>query len=391
MKHGVFHQAIRFVPAALLALYLFPAAAAEPEPAKIPVVKTFGELLAAPTVKEGEFAWPKAAGGKDASAPKIHVGISGLSSDLHDGIILYLLIEEPAPFHLIENFPSDFLGPFPVTVEGPQEAPQVKLAESRQLAENLAEMPEGGHRLFMKTIPMTSPGTCKIGLTGIKGETFAAAKVEVSRESAQLWTPWAEPLQKAREEAAEGGEDPISVEDVSNPKSGAAFPKAENSSGQIVAKNTDPKTSLPALWPEAPHPKARCYLETNLLTVQLDQPYEIMFPLRHFLTRWWVNGKAARLSPKVEELEALRAWCGHVPNEDQFQFAIEFAADRLGAKDGDVIGVQLLFCPGGWEYGKEEMEKLAESAVSDRTMSLSVLLPRVDFVWKDGKLQPRES
>lgn len=394
MKHGAAKLLLRLIPSTLLAFHLFPAAAGGPEPIKIPVVKTYGELLATTPVREEEFAWPKAAAGKDAMAPKIHLGISRLSSDLHDAVILYLLIEEPVPPKMIEGYEDNLLGPFSVQVERPREEQMLQLKAMEQMARAASmDRPEGGHRLFLKVVPLDAAGTWKIGLQGLKGKIFAEAKITASKESAPVWVPWVPPLkeQQAQEKLQEEEEDPITVEEVSNPKGGAAYPSAKNQGGQIVSKNINPKADLPALWPETPHPKARCYAETNLLTAQLDQPYEIMFPLDHFLTRWWVNGKPAKLSVKEGVADSARAWSGQVPNEDQFQFSIQFDAARLKAKEGDIIGVQLLFCPGGFEYGEARANQLFEAASAFKAMDLSVLLPRVNFVWKDGKLQPKGS
>lgn len=82
---------------------------------------------------------------------------------------------------------------------------------------------------------------------------------------------------------------------------------------------------------------------------------------RLFLARWWVNGK-----PYVPALPApANAVESDYTREIFFsqECKLEPTLDlkRLGAKSGDTIGVQLLYCPNDWHYA--EMLQLAKKEV----------------------------
>lgn len=74
-----------------------------------------------------------------------------------------------------------------------------------------------------------------------------------------------------------------------------------------------------------------------------------MFP-ESVLARWWVNGKPFVPGP----LEKLQDGSGHRGglsfSARQILVKFEMDAAKLGAKSGDKIGVQFLYCPMGYEF-----------------------------------------
>ena len=68
-----------------------------------------------------------------------------------------------------------------------------------------------------------------------------------------------------------------------------------------------------------------------------------------FLTRWWVNGKAfGTFVIYREDMRKKVVQLARVPQSiRRVEFLMEFEAKRIGAKPGDEVGCQLLYCPGG--------------------------------------------
>lgn len=81
---------------------------------------------------------------------------------------------------------------------------------------------------------------------------------------------------------------------------------------------------------------------------------------RIFLVRWWVNGK-----PYVPALPAPEDARAHsytqVIYSQECKLEPKLDLNQLGAKSGDTLGVQLLYCPNDWHYA--EMLELAMKKV----------------------------
>ena len=255
----------------------------------------------------------------------------------------------------------------------------------------------GSAFLYMKVIPMNQIGEYTLSLwerlDGTKNTAFfavASATVKVSKEPETFWSPWGEP--KAEETAMQEAVANYRMMDVANPDTGIALPKWEGEEPVLIEKLPDAKLPLPQLLPAKPDAGIKLSVKDNQLIVKLDDDVSDYFldEDETFLTRWWVNGKP--FIPKLDT-PALRnraraaAQAANAGSEVEVRFQVEFHPEFLGLKKGDTVGVQLLYCPHGWECTGPELIKEAAAAmqksvpIKAEQIHISRLSNRVDFVY----------
>lgn len=371
--------------------------------AKVPVVHTWKDLLALKPLIDADWrSWPPRAEGlepAEAGRIKIRVGIDRTASKLNDAAVLYCLAESAERTRLPSQNET-CLGPLQVTVESPKPPPHA-LAEDKKVLQD-ALQPARPYRLFLKVIPLTQPGKYKIKIaewvdTSGQGKTrdIAIAEVEVGDESIHLWYPWQNLPKEEKKESASSQKSAEAAEDtetalVSNPEGGPALPTIEGWIDQIVSKETDPDWVLPRPIPEALEDGNVVFTKQDTILVRLKDNYDLYWAADYFLTRWWVNGKPVKLSEKYQPVMEAREEARAVIPSNQVNFDIKFAPGHLGAKEGDEIGLQLLFCPFHWAYTSDinALTRAIPNLDENEKPSLSQLLPRVNFVWKGGHLAP---
>ncbi len=247
-------------------------------------------------------------------------------------------------------------------------------------------------RLYMKTVPLRIAGDYQIEVREAVGDPeksdfkpVARAVVKVVEKPGTFWFPWGEP---DKEPAADSG----SVEDfshmqVANPVGGVALPEWKGYMGIAIDKIPDGKQPLPQITPADADPGIQLSVKGSRLTVKLaDDEISTYFPDDHFLTRWWVNGKPVQLKVDAPDQKWNRAIGAADVRVKEIRFQMEFHPDRLAVKKGDTVGVQLLFCPQGWEYsGNKAMAQEVKAIMLDdgrpKPLSISRMSNKVEFVY----------
>ncbi|MDD5260363.1 MAG: hypothetical protein PHD76_00800 [Methylacidiphilales bacterium] len=367
--------------------------AADPEkPATLSEVRTWGDLLAQKPV---EILKPWGHDGPSKSRQSFKIGIDRTRSMRYGGVVLYCLVQGDAKQYGIWGGEDSSLGPFWFKIQPPGDIART-LSSGFDIDGPLHQ--PGAAVLYMKTIPLDLAGDYSIYVEGLASEQnsknatrtiIAQATVKVSGVSTILWMPWMKSQSNA-ENNASPADDHYSVMNVANPSSGVALPKCEGWEPIVIPKLSDIKYLLPEFIPSKPDAGLQLALEGNDLVMNFDEEISTHFSDEHFLTRWWVNGKP--FIPKLEILgnaiksRALDAKEMSVRDE---HFRMEFHPEVLGVKKGDTVGVQLLFCPHGWEYvgpaqmaqAQESRAKLAGISANLEIPSISRLSNRIDFIY----------
>jgi hypothetical protein len=105
---------------------------------------------------------------------------------------------------------------------------------------------------------------------------------------------------------------------------------------------------LPGLLPEAAGGmKLSVDPKTFLLRVEGGEDFGTARPDWYFLTRWWVNGKPFLPQP-VRHIQQKEGPDYMLGGETGLAVRLRLDAMKLGARPGDQVELQLLYCPKGW-------------------------------------------
>ena len=330
-----------------------------------------------------------------ASSPllseRVWIGIDRNRATSKSGVVLYCA-SQGVVFR--RTTPND-LGPFHVAIT-PEPITQEATFE---------DMPPVPHNfqgstyvLAAHSIPLDEPGDYVIELDERQGRSavtkprvYARATVHVAGRPAQAWLAWDEPPVPvpAVEPAAN---DEVVNAYVSNPVTGFAVPKASVDARFYPAQMV-PYVALPQLIPRTENSGAHLSLMDGVLVLEakdLCWPQ----PKERCLTRWWINDKAyLPASDATDFVRAFQGSGGHslddVPTAIRFHWS--FVPERMGAKKGDKIGVQLLYCPGGIdrcavpEADPFDTELSAPEVPPENFSSLS---NRIDFIYSGDPMKP---
>lgn len=371
-----------------------PCKAADDKPQKAPplaVVRTWGDLVSQKPV----VFQPPAPKGQPAPAPlRCKLGISGSTAEHYGGVVLYCLVEGGGDSG--DGFGGrEAFGPFKISVREPGDTSTAEAGEGPMM--RYAKKP-GEACLFMKTVPLGATGIYHIQVGELSNDakkpestTIAEATVSVPEKHGTLWSPWNDPDKEPDGNGSTDDEN-FSLMEVANPAGGVAVPNWDGSTAVPIAKIPDAKLPLPQIIPAAADPGIQLSVKGSVLAVKLaDDETSIYYPDDRFLTRWWVNGKPVLLKPDAQARRWPRALAAPEIMVKEIRFQMDFHPERLGVKKGDTVGVQLLFCPRGWEYSGPR----ALADVSKETMQMDEDKPepwrisrmsnRVDFVYSGDR------
>jgi sugar phosphate isomerase/epimerase len=291
----------------------------EASPARIAVVKTWKDLQSEPPITLGDGV-------------KVRLGISADKGPRWSGAFLYCLTEGYVPA-------SGGRGPVPL---GPVHA-AFTFGNAKSLPEQAdwgAAKKKGGwpmgSYLFVRVLPVNRVGTYHVRVMHAKGRLVAEAALEGTRDDFHPWMPWF--FLGEVEELAE-----------QNPAAGIALPTWSRfgpvgfaEAGEILPGD------LPTVIPAAPKPGFGISFDGDEVVIHANTEFTASRPELHFLARWWVNDKPF-VPAQVKKSWEMMGY-GLVLQEKDLRVPLGFAPDRLGAKPGDRIGLQLLYCPGGWNW-----------------------------------------
>lgn len=341
---------------------------------QIPVVHTWGDLLKTKpiSVESPAVIFPNAKPEDKGQTARVSIQL-GLDRDhlaSQGGVVLYGLVKGVS----FGGTQGSELGPFLAHIRCPKN-------EFISLATTCSKplpFKESSYLLFSRVVPLSRSGKYEIELylapkrelvrfggpnqsavtvanqeqPAQAPKVWAKAQVIVTGEPRLPWSPWG--LSKREKMKGPWSRDVLYTKmTVTNPWGAIAIPEAPKI---VVLDNVPPiETPLPVLVPEFPDPGTNLKLVDSNLIVTTSQAFVVYYPNDHFLTRWWVNGKpwVPEFEPKGLEAEGstVRSIEGNIWYLKQVRFDLDFRPERLGVKRGDKIGVQVLFCPGGWQTG----------------------------------------
>ncbi len=368
--------------------------AADPEkPLPLAEVHTWGDLLAQKPVTLQIKTAPSEKQDATSAEKKplsFRLGIDRTHAKLYGTVVLYCLAQGNIGQMDGEQPHSDpSLGPFLIDVQGP-----LKIAALKDLKAIVADryMMSHSNALYIQTVPLNQKGfytiTLQQAVGGIEGHYMAMVKVSVPSELETPWSPWMEPNGNSGSNAQPAEtEERYSEMEVSNPSSRIALPNWDGAEPIFLDKLPDKKLPLPEFIPDRPDAGIQLTLKGSTLIVKLDEELSVVYPDVAFLTRWWVNNKP--FIPKLEFQDSQRNGTGAAGRVKEVHFVMEFHPEVLGVKKGDRVGVQLLYCLGGWEYvgvaqmaqAQEPRAQLADKSEDMQIPSISRLSNRINFIY----------
>lgn len=328
------------------ALLLAATAASAKEPADIPVVKTWGELMDVEPL--------------DVKGQKVRVGIEADTFAVTGGVLLYCLVDESLDGGVGGGI--DYAGPVRVRVQWPNGERTPRVAEPLQV---LLKPKPAAPCLYVK--PLTSMNGGRLVVSVLPpadragdgdqqdAPVLAVREVRVADEPYHGWKrlervasddPAAPPPGGAsgRDEppvypmrACEGAWAP-------HREGYRPFQFEQTVGGKRTRRQRgDP---LPTLFPDRPDPRLRLSGDGTSLTLESEAPFAGAFPERRLLARWWVNDEPVIPRP-ARRAEMMRAEqvTGQPDRPTKLRLRMEWDPDDVGARSGDRVRIQLLHSP----------------------------------------------
>jgi hypothetical protein len=116
----------------------------------------------------------------------------------------------------------------------------------------------------------------------------------------------------------------------------------------LMVLTQDYEKSLPVFLPRQASHDFRLEFDAKSEILRIVPKEQIMTarPDLYFLSRWWVNEEPfiPEYTDEIRrELNEILAFC-----DDDVSMKFKVDPKKLGAKSGDTVDLQLLYCPGGW-------------------------------------------
>ncbi len=342
--------------------------AGEAEVAEIPAVRSWGELLAlAPVVDAPLDEWRQRqglgamAGRADAKPQQLQARIGMDSTRLRVG-------EAGVVYCHVTGWDGDSTGagdPFgPLGIEIlPKGVRAMRSRMAWMHARVRGEKQRGA--LHLRTFGFSRPGEYVVRIYDPKQNLVAQARVRCDEARANRqanWHPWGHsvPADGARATA----EDRMELR-VSMPTAPAAVPDLETMPVPADVADT-PGTSLPRITLEAPDPRMALRRDAEGRLVLKSTVDLLAGNVRDCtLSRWWVNGEPVRFRGERALQEEARKVFQSVGVRTIIH-VLDFDPGAIGAKSGDEVSVQLLYCPFGWRATDDatSLRKLCAMALS---------------------------
>jgi hypothetical protein len=320
---------------------------AKDTPSALPVVKTWGELRRAQVIEVGRGV-------------TVRLGIEAADCPVAHGVFLYALTDGYAPPE--EWSEEDRLGPFYVALADADGKPLdhcrwgFGLVPHQKVPSDLVK----SELLFVRRVVVPKAGAVRVTI-GMRmgrqgdGKVVATGQVKAAGES--------HPFDRFEVVGPEPKAGQTAFK-VRNKGVGPALPRWPEFCpivGRSAEDGKDRRAAdepLPRLIPAEPSPALKMSVADGVLTVRSEAGTGTSAPDHDFLARWWVNGKpVVQAVPKDPDLGVL-GWQLTKDKRPEIRLTLDLALDRLGAKSGDLIGVQVLYAA----YGTD--------AVTDRMLSI---------------------
>ena len=328
----------------------------------IPVVNTRGELANAPVVAEGPFG-------------RVRVGIEALRASRFSGVLVYGLVELAPDSQVPERFQHDeVLGPLDCRVfqtGDPRTIRSMVKIQAESFPKNTKSL------LYTRAVVIDQVGEFVVAISHRdSNKELAQATVVGTDESFHAWSPLSRPEVVQELQERDDDSDDYFAQLSAHPST-VALP---SHSGFIpMAWPTDDSSQaneqpLPKLNPETPASSLTLRGDANELVIESTVEMVVSRPDRHFLARWWVNGKPFFVSRAVE---SRAEGSGLIAVGKRIRVGLDFDSTKFGAVKGDRIGLQLLHLPHGWQQVGTLESFLA---VADDGPDVSRLTNRIEFI-----------
>ncbi|MBI3412066.1 MAG: hypothetical protein HY040_27360 [Planctomycetes bacterium] len=330
---------MRCILSILLVITSVQSAQCQEKPFRIPVVTSWEELRALKAIDVG-------------NGVKIRLGVERDEIPQWSGGLLYCLAENYTPTTK-GNGKMPF-GPVHAkfTCESehfPDRFDDAIIKDVRW--ENGRKEPKGSY-LYVRALPISRVGIYHVTVSDREAKLLAEARVKGTKDFFHPWMPW-----------LEGFDDPVA------PWEGIALPTI-NRLGPIAfiepgkTKKGVLPTLLPTLLPTDEKPSLTIKMEGKEIVIRAESSFTTSRPHYHFLARWWVNGEP--FVPKQAETLWDFLGYGRVSEEKELRLEFKFRPERLDAKRGDKIGLQLMHAEGEWSWCAETSQgKSCGAALKD--------------------------
>lgn len=356
-----------------------------PAPRSVAVVHTWADLRSQPAIDlEGGI--------------KVRLGLEADACPRHSGVLLYCLTDGYTPPATFEG-PDNFLGPVQVFMTDSGSAAAVPGQVSRQTRENRLWQ---SNVLYAMPVSPRRPGGVRLDIRDCRGRTIATAVVARCDLEAAPWlpltlksigttpaakegeapTPTADMILTANAPAIPAW-DPMEPLPFDKPVFVARRPPARGIERRPARSPADP---LPTLLPAAAKAMAggptavaaatslRLRAEGTTLVLESDAAIPVTLPDATLLAGLEVNGRA--FVP-----ERGRTFALSIGRKVEFGKSVRIRLEpdlaALGAKPGDRIAIQLLYCPNGWSWAGEGPAMHTPASGED---PLPRLTNRVEFI-----------
>ena len=354
---------MRFKLSALILILCFGRCRSE-EPVVKPlsVVRIWKDLLAQPVIDLG-------------GGVKIRLGIENLKSPKWSGVLLYCFAEGYAP--ALKGDLNNMVGPVHVELQYGQVEHAQDISVSQRQSSDMDEVLKRSKVLYCKLIPINRIGKLRITLRKSKdGDPLARFELEGTDDSFHPWMPLVFGNGHAEQlEPPTNQEKDVSVGAVSMRSDGIALPDWDGQQGMIFDdKKRDMEAMLPKAVPATESPQMTIAVKGNAIRIASTSDFLVRRPDWHFLSRWWVNEKPY-IPKQLTEFPGDAD--GLVSTGRTLDLHVTFDAEKIGAKKGDKIGLQLLYCRDEWSWVGDVM--MAKAHMFERDMDGVHLTNRVEF------------
>ena len=318
-------------PAVTVAALAAPAA----EPARTEVAETWADLIDREPLDAGRGV-------------RVRLGIEASERPQWSGVLLYCLYHEPDQFFGLHTENADALGPLRVRVRHESERgdPPRWLHDHGLAGSSARPVVRDARLLFAKPVPLPKAGLYTVEVYSRDDRPLASCGVRSVAPGVHPWMPFAVDWEERR-----AGR-PL----VRNAAEGIALPYWDRTTVLLFDGKVDGTPfardrghGLPTFVPRSVDPTLRLSLKEDLLEVTSEE--RIFAREEHyFLVRWWVNGDSH--VPRQTERLARQA-TGQTPWTGRWSARLQFVPERCGAKPGDKVELQVLYCVNGWEYVTE--------------------------------------
>jgi hypothetical protein len=314
---------------------LFKAIEARTKDRTIRVVATWADLLRQPVIDAG-------------GGVRVRLGISATRCPRWSGVLLYAYAEGYGDYRPSRTN-CDRLGPLWISIRFGSRF--LDAPNEPRLPRRWSEVPRTRQLLFARPVMIDNSGRYSIAVRTEAGGEVGSAVVTGTEDPAKPFHPWSPllHLEDAQYLTGVGAMMERTAPAVAtNPGQGIALPLLMGDMHLAEAPKAPARMArLPALLPEeAGGMKLTIDPETLLLRVEAGRAVTAFACGCQFLARWWVNGRPflprpARPTPRKGDLGTLYQF-------KDVEIQLRLDATKLGARPGDRVELQLMYCPWGW-------------------------------------------